>query len=148
MNNFQNIPDNELFDPSENMLHASVDGREYHRVYLSAEYAVNLVANGTPQCLTRAENVVRAVLECQELDKKNPHYGNFFWEKEEGIVEDLNAVEFVLIRFIPMTLRYSDRISKSLQKIIQSAVSIALDEVARVDVALIYTNIVAQDIVN
>ena len=141
MNNFQNIPDNDLFDPSENMLNASVDGREYHRVYLSAEYAVNLVANGTPQCLTRAENVVRAVLECQELDKKNPHYGNFFWEKEEGIVEDLNAVEFVLIRFIPMTLRYSDRISKSLQKIIQSAVRIALDEVARVDVGLIYTNI-------
>ena len=148
MNNFQNIPDNELFDPSENMLAASVDERVYHRVYLSAEYAVNLVENGIPQSLARAEDVVRAVLKCQELDKKNPHYGNFFWEKEEGIVEDLNAVEFVLIRFIPMTLRYSDRISKSLQKKIRSAVRIALDEVARVDVGLIYTNIVAQDIVN
>ena len=87
MNNFQNIPDNELFDPSENMLAASIDKRVYHRVYLSAEYAVNLVENGTPQSLARAEDVVRAVLKCQELDKKNPHYGNFFWEKEEGIVE-------------------------------------------------------------
>ena len=94
MNNFQNIPDNELFDPSENMLAASIDKRVYHRVYLSAEYAVNLVANGTPQCLTRAENVVRAVLECQELDKKNPHYGidiaasfkNNIKATQEGIV--------------------------------------------------------------
>ena len=148
MNNFQNIPDNELFDPSENMLAVSVDKRIYHRVFLSAEYAVNLVENGTHQSLARAEDVVRAVLECQELDKNNPHHGNFFWEKEEGIVEDLNAVEFVLIRFIPMTLRYSDRISKSLQKKILSAIRIALDEVERVDVGLIYTNIVAQDIVN
>jgi len=148
MNNFQNIPDNELFDPSENMLAVSVDKRIYHRVFLSAEYAVNLVENGTQQSLARAEDVVRAVLECQELDKNNPHHGNFFWEKEEGIVEDLNAVEFVLIRFIPMTLRYSDRISKSLQKKILSAIRIALDEVERVDVGLIYTNIVAQDIVN
>ena len=37
MSDFQHIPNHELFDPTENMLAVSVDGRVYHRIYLTAE---------------------------------------------------------------------------------------------------------------
>ena len=115
---------------------------------MSAQYAEDLLEDGSDVALSRAEDVLLAVLSCQELDQNNPHYGNFFWEKEEGIVEDLNAVEFVLIRLIPMIIRYNDRITESLQQKIMFAVLRGLEEIKRVDVALIYTNIVAKDIVN
>lgn len=148
MDHFQNIPNNELFDSTVNMLAVSVDDRVYHRVYLTCDYAVALVTEGSSEALSRAEKVIHAVLECQKLNAYDPHYGNFFWEKEEGIVEDLNAVEFVLIRFIPMVMRYGDRLTDSLLQRLQQAIRIALDEIARIDVGLIYTNIVAQDVVN
>lgn len=148
MNELNHIPNNESFDPLENLLFALVDGKVFHGVYLSAQYAEDLLQDGSDVALSRAEDVLLAVLSCQELDQNNPHYGNFFWEKEEGIVEDLNAVEFVLIRLIPMMIRYNDRISESLQQKIMFAVLRGLEEIKRVDVALIYTNIVAKDIVN
>ena len=116
MNELNHIPNNEIFDPLENLLSVLVDGKVYHGVYLSAQYAEDLLDEGSDVALSRAEDVLLAVLSCQELDKNNPHYGNFFWEKEEGIVEDLNAVEFVLIRLIPMMIRYNERISESLQQ--------------------------------
>ena len=60
--------------------------------------------------------VIQAVLDCQELNQDDPHYGNFFWEKEEGIVEDLNAVEFVLIRFISRSCYVIPTVSRHLYR--------------------------------
>lgn len=148
MSNLNNIPNSELFDSKTNMLAVNVDRHVYHRIYLTAEYAVDLVTDGSIDCLERAEKVISAVLDCQELHQDDPHYGNFFWEKEEGIVEDLNAVEFVLIRFIPIMLRYPERLSPQITTRLKMAIRIALDEIARIDVNLVYTNIVAQDVVN
>ena len=41
--------------------------------------------------------------------RASPHYGNFRWEFEDEAVEDLNAVQFVLVRLIPLLLNDSDR---------------------------------------
>tara|TARA_B100000029_G_scaffold516772_1_gene633984 strand:- start:38257 stop:40326 length:2070 start_codon:yes stop_codon:yes gene_type:complete len=148
VNDFNNIENDDLFDESESMLVSKTDTRSYHRVYLSAQYAVDLIAMGTPDALIRGEKVLEALLCCQELDKNNKHYGNFFWEKEEGIVEDLNAVEFVLIRLIPMILEYGDRLSLGTKQKLITSVELALYEIEKINVSLVYTNIVAQDIVN
>ena len=145
---FKNIENDDLFDESESMLVSKTDTRSYHRVYLSAQYAVDLIKMGTPDALIRAENVLEALLNCQELDKDNKHYGNFFWEKEEGIVEDLNAVEFVLIRLVPMILEYGDRLSLEIKQKLVTSIELALHEIEKINVSLVYTNIVAQDIVN
>ena len=145
---FKNIENDDLFDESESMLVSKTDTRSYHRVYLSAQYAVDLIKMGTPDALIRAEKVLEALLNCQELDKDNKHYGNFFWEKEEGIVEDLNAVEFVLIRLVPMILEYGDRLSLEIKQKLVTSIELALHEIEKINVSLVYTNIVAQDIVN
>ena len=49
MNELNHIPNNESFDPSENLLFALVDGKVFHRVYLSAQYAEDLWENGKVQ---------------------------------------------------------------------------------------------------
>ena len=103
---------------------------------------------GTPEALKRAEKVIEAVLKCQELDERNKHFGNFFWEKEDGFVEDLNAVEFVMINFIPMIMHHGDRLSEDLKEKILISIKFALQEIEKINVSFIYTNIVAKDIVN
>ena len=80
---------------------------------MSAEYAVALVENASPEALERAEAVIAAVLDCQDMDRRSPHFGNFKWEHEDGAVEDLNAVQFVLVRLIPLLLNHSDRLSRA-----------------------------------
>ena len=72
MNELNHIPNNESFDPLENLLFALVDGKVFHRVYLSAQYAEDLLEDGSDVALSRAEDVLLAVLSCQELDQKNP----------------------------------------------------------------------------
>jgi hypothetical protein len=144
-----NIPGDLSFDKSENLLVRKNDKDYLHTIpNTNAKYALNLVELGTPEALQRAEKVIEAVLKCQELDEKNKHFGNFFWEKEDGFVEDLNAVEFVMISFIPMIMRYGDRLSENLKKKILISIKLALHEIKKINVNLIYTNIVAKDIVN
>ena len=146
---FNNIPGNLSFDESENLIVRKNDKDYFHTIpNTNAKYALNLVELGTPEALQRAEKVIEAVLKCQELDEKNKHFGNFFWEKEDEFVEDLNAVEFVMISFIPMIMRYGDRLSENLKKKILISIKLALYEIKKINVSLIYTNIVAKDIVN
>ena len=72
---------------------------------MSAEYGVALIESGSAAEIERGEAVINAVLLCQDMDERSPHYGNFRWEYEDGAVEDLNAVQFVLIRLIPLLLQ-------------------------------------------
>ena len=82
------------------------------------------------------------------MDARSPHYGNFKWEHEDLAVEDLNAVQFVLVRMIPLLLSRSDRLSEELVERVRASIRVGLDEVRRIDVSPIYSNIVAQDIAN
>ena len=110
--------------------------------------AADLVANGHPDDLALAEKVLDAVLACQELDDRDPHHGNFYWMREDTVVEDLNAVEFNLEALIPMILRHGERLSIAYKERVMQAIRLGLAEIARLDVLVAYTNITVLDILN
>lgn len=142
------LPLPENFNPETSMLMRTVDGQPFHQMYPSAELAGRLVANGAPQDLALAEKVLAAVLDCQERRPGDPHYGNFRWEREDEFVEDLNAVQFALINFIPMLLRHGDRLSPAIRAQVEGSIRLGLEAIRRIDVSLIYTNIAIKDIAN
>lgn len=136
------------YDPAIHLVANSIDNGIFHSAWMSADYAVALVESGAPQEIARAEAVIDAVLGCQDLDPRSPHYGNFRWEHEDLAVEDLNAVQFVLVRLIPLLLQHSDRLSEGLVSRVREGIRLGLDEIRRIDVSPVYSNIVAQDIAN
>ena len=137
-----------FYDPDVHLVAMTIDNGTFHTVWMSTEYAVALVENGSPAEIKRAEAVINAVLNCQDMDTRSPRCGNFKWEYEDAAVEDLNAVQFVLIRLIPLLLNHSDRLSARLVERMKPRIHLGLDEVRRIDVSPIYSNIVAQDIAN
>ncbi len=140
------LPDD--FNPATNMIARTVDGKTYHGMVWAVRLATLLVENGTQPDLEQAEATIRAVLSCQERNESDPHYGNFRWELEDDVVEDLNAVQFALFNLIPIMLRYRDRLSKGLQADLIASIRLGLDEIRRIDVHPAYTNIVIKDITN
>ena len=90
------------FNPETSMIAREVDGAQFHAPIPAIVLAYNLVENGTPQDLEQAEKTIRAVLDCQEKRIGSPHRGNFLWEGEDEVVEDLNAVQFILFNLIPI----------------------------------------------
>ena len=141
--------DNPLFyDPDVHLVGNPIDNGLFHSAWMSAEYAVALVESGYSAEIMRAEAVIAAVLNCQDMDPRSPHYGNFKWEHEDLAVEDLNAVQFVLVRLIPLLLNHSGRLSADLVERVRARIQLGLEEIRRIDVSPIYSNIVAQDISN
>jgi hypothetical protein len=140
------LPQN--FDRTVSMPATSSAGATYHETRDAAHLAQVLVANGAPRDLEVAEKVLDAVMACQELHQSDPHYGNFWWMREDGMVEDLNAVEFVLSHLIPMMVEHGDRLSPEMQKRVLQSIRLGIDEIARLDVLVAYTNICALDVAN
>jgi hypothetical protein len=140
------LPEN--FNPETYMLVKTTEYGTFHESRQAARLAGQLVANGAEQDLALAEKVLEATLKCQELDERDPHYGNFYWMREDDIVEDLNAVEFVLEHLIPMMIRHSDRLPPELRQRVREAIRLGLAEIERLDVLVAYTNITALDILN
>lgn len=136
------------YDPSAHLIANTIDNGVFHSAHMSAEYAVALVEQGSAAELERAEAVIDAVLDCQDTDAQSPHRGNFRWEHEDAAVEDLNAVQFVLVRLIPMLLNRRARLSDELVDRLRERIQLGLDAIRRIDVSPIYSNIVAQDISN
>ncbi len=136
------------FNPDTNMLGREVDGNQFHAPIPALTFAYSLVENGTPENLAQAEKTIAAVLECQETRTGDPHCGNFLWEREDQVVEDLNAVQFILFSLIPILIQWPDRLSGELQDRMTDAIRLGLDEITRIDVHPEYTNIVLKDITN
>lgn len=136
------------YDPDVHLVANSIDNGIFHSAWMSADYAVALVESGAPQEIERAQAVINAVLDCQDMDPRSPHYGNFRWEHEDLAVEDLNAVQFVLVRLIPLLLNHTDRLADWLVSRVRERIRLGLDEIRRIDVSPVYSNIVAQDIAN
>ena len=137
-----------FYDPDVHLVGNPIDNGLFHSAWMSAEYAVALVESGSQAEIERAEAIIAAVLNCQDMDPSSPHYGNFKWEHEDLAVEDLNAVQFVLVRLIPLLLNHSGRLSADLVKRVKARIQLGLEEIRRIDVSPIYSNIVAQDISN
>ncbi|QLE02441.1 hypothetical protein HX109_13065 [Galbibacter sp. BG1] len=140
------IPEN--FDPSVNMLSTMVNGEKIHWAYANAQFVEKLLDNGTPRDIELAKKIIPSLLSTQELRKKSPHYGGFRWELESSMVNDLNAVEFVLDALIPAMIRNENKLDKQTADTIKQAIRLGLKNIANIDVGLKYTNIVLKDISN
>ena len=119
------------FNSETDMIGRDVAGKLFHSTIQTVVFANSLVENGTPQDLEQAEKTIRAVLACQETRDQDPHRGNFLWEQEDKVVEDLNAVQFILFNLIPILIRWEDRLSNDLNTLIRKAVQLGLEEIAQ-----------------
>ena len=140
------LPEN--YDAQAHLVTHQVSGRTFHATIPSAQLASELMARGTPADIAEASAIFRAVLACQEVRDTAPHRGNFRWELEDEVVEDLNAVQFVLFYCIPVLCKTPDALPPDLVAELRHAIALGLAEIARIDVALAYTNIVLKDIAN
>jgi hypothetical protein len=136
------------FNPDTLMLAKTTEYGLFHESRRAAHFAADLIRHGTAQDIELAEGVLGQVLGCQELDERDPHFGNFYWMREDSHVEDLNAVEFVLSALIPMMLEYGERLSPATQASVLDSIRLGLGEIRRLDVLVAYTNITALDVVN
>lgn len=142
------LPLSEDFNPTTFMIAKTTEYGTFHESRRAARLAADLVANGAPEDLDLAEKVLGAVLRCQEADPNDPHVGNFYWMAEDTVVEDLNAVEFVLEALIPMMRCHADRLPAPLAGRVIDAIRAGLAEIRRLDVHIAYTNITLLDILN
>lgn len=140
------LPQN--FNPETNMVFQEKENGRMHPTRDAASFASRLLANGAPEDIALAEKVLTALMACQETRSGDPHYGNFWWYREDEMVEDLNAVEFVLNTLIPMMIEHGDRLSPDMQKRVKASIRLGLEEIERLNVLVAYTNIAAKDIVN
>ena len=122
------LPDN--FNPQTFMLAKTTEFGTFHESRAAAGLAARLVANGTPQDLALAEKVLDAALNCQERREGDPHIGNFVWMREDEVVQDLNAVEFVLEHLIPMMIRHANRLAPATQTRVIESIRLGLEETA------------------
>ena len=136
------------FNSATSMIAREVDGKQFHAPIPAVVLAYSLIENGTPQDLERAERTIRAVMQCQDRQIGSPHRGNFLWEREDSVVEDLNAVQFILFNLIPMMIQWRDRLSPELQDEVAETIRLGLQEIVRIDVHPDYTNIALKDIAN
>jgi hypothetical protein len=142
------LPLPEKFDPKACMPANVTENGVFHESRKGAALAARLVANGAQQDLALAERVIEVVLGCQERRADDPHRGNFFWMLEDDVVQDLNAVEFNLEHLTPMMLRHGDRLPSDLQARVLEAIRLGLEEIRRLDVLVVYSNITVLDILN
>lgn len=136
------------YDPRIHMLTHEVSGRVFHATIPSVRLAAELMASGAADAIAEAAAIFGAVLATQQTRVGDPHHGNFRWEMEDEVVEDLNAVQFVLFGVIPALIERSGSLPPTLVDDLHAAVRLGLQEIARIDVSPAYTNIVLKDITN
>ena len=117
-------------------------------LFHSADKAELLVTSGSPDELAQAEDIIGLVLDCQERRVGAAHRGNFMWTHGDPVVTDKNAVEFILKHFIPMMIRYEERLAPATRTRVREAIRLGLEEIRAKDVAITYTNIAAMDCMN
>ena len=129
----------------ETMMVVSKGQRPTHA---TAAFARALVANGTPEDIALAGEILGAVLGCQDMRQGSRTYGNFPWFYEDPCVTDRNAVEFVMSHLIPMIIEHGRRLPEALRERITTAIRAALKDICLMDVAVTYTNVAAMDCAN
>ena len=126
------LPSN--FNSATYMLSKTTEFGVFHETRQAARLAAQLLASDTAADRELAAKVLAALLRCQERDERDPHYGNFYWMREDSVVEDLNAVQFNLEALIPMLLQHGDRLAPALRAQVLASIRLGLAEIARLDV--------------
>ncbi len=136
------------FDKQVGLIEQRTDTGVYHPIRESFGYARALVQAEGESAIPQAERILRRALQAQERNPANPHYGGFKWMDEDRSVTDLNAVQFVLEQVLPFLIDYGDRISPAIREELLEAVRLGAEEIARLNVAVWYTNITLLNILN
>ena len=131
------------FDPEVSLPGREENGKVFHATIPGMNLAAQLIENGTPVDLEWADKVLDAVFESQERRPGAPHYGNFTWEREDEMVEDMNAVHFTVMPLIKTLLRCGTAVPTSLWDKALAGIRLGLEAIARIDVHLRYTTIAA-----
>lgn len=142
----QFLPEGADYDAAVSLPRTTINGKDLHTMWIAAEYARDLVAEGSPECLARANDVLRALTDYQDSDPNSPTFGNCRWELEDIGVEDLNAVVFFAIRIVPMLYRHRDRLSAGVVADLLPMVRRALGAIDCIDVGPEYTNVISQSV--
>ncbi|GAL89494.1 hypothetical protein [Jejuia pallidilutea] len=130
------------------MIASEANGEIFHRAYTNAQFLEQLLDNGTYEDIKLAEKIIPGLLSTQELRKESPHYGGFRWEVETPLVDDLNAVEFVLDALIPAMIRNQHKLSSDKREQLIHSIRLGLKNIAKINVSNTYTNIILKDISN
>lgn len=113
-----------------------------HQPHPNLWYANCLLREGETEV---AERIIVAALDLQERREADPHCGNFWWHKQDGVVIDLNSCQFVLEALIALP---HESLSEEMRAHIADAAALAFEEAERLDVHWTYTNIALLDIHN
>lgn len=104
---------NANFDPKTNLVWRR-DGRNKGRLDVcqhSLEYAAALLSAG--QQADRANAILAAVLDHQDLREGSPTFGNFIWFHDQKRVEDHNAVCFMSPWLSHIALEFGESLTKA-----------------------------------
>ncbi len=100
-----------------------------------------LLRQGDPESIEYAAAIIESVLDMQETHPGHPHRGNWpRWVGEEEIT-DLNSAPFILRWLIPLFLYHDHQLPRDLLTRCRISLRLALEELVRMDVSIIYTNI-------
>lgn len=136
------------FDPEAYYLPATTNMGSPDSPRGAAALAEGLVAHGTVESLALAEEILAAVLHAQETREGAAHRGNFLWTFRAEAIGDLNSVEFTLRHLIPLVIAHGDRLSTPTREHTLAAIRLGLEEIARMNVAITYTNVATMDCMN
>lgn len=136
------------FNPRAYYLPATTDTGSLDSPRGAAALAEGLLAQGSPESIRIAEEILAAILEAQEIRSGAAHRGNFLWMFDGEAVSDLNSVEFTLRSLIPMMIAHGDRLSAATQERVLEAIRLGLEEIASMNVAITYTNVATMDCMN
>jgi len=136
------------FDSDDYLLPSTTDAGSLNSPRGAAALAEGLVDHGAPESLALAEQVLKAVLDAQETRAGAAHRGNFEWRFGDGAISDLNSVEFTLRHVICTTTAHRERLPGELRGRVLEAVRLGLEEIARMNVAITYTNVATMDCMN
>jgi hypothetical protein len=100
-----------------------------------------LLRQGDEDSLELAAAIVEELVEMQERHPRHPHRGNWpRWVGDDEIT-DLNSGPFILRWLIPLLVEQGSQLPAGLQARCRECVRLGLNELERMDVSLIYTNI-------
>ena len=102
------------FDEEKNMIQKETEYGIFHETRKSAALAKNLLV--AREKMDLVPKILKAVLNCQEIETGSPHRGNFYWMAEDEVITDLNAVEFVLKELNLILKKYSNLLSKNMKE--------------------------------
>ncbi len=121
------------------------DGTWVHQTRESLDYALALLDGGSANEIARAEHIIRAVVELQDVEPTSPTFGVWPWTLEEPLAEmdppDLNWADFCGARLVHALACFGDAMTDETCRLTTTAARHAAWAIFRRNTGPDYTNI-------